>query len=297
MPLPHVPGYRFLRFLGGGSLFQVWEARAVDDTVPVAVKLIRDDALDHPNALTLLRRDARAGLAVRHPRLVRVLRSHVFEEPHYVVFELVLGESLRDRLKRKPLGRRAAVWSVRQAAEGVAALHRAGFVHADVKPGNVIVAPSGEAKLIDCGFSYKRGENRRLLGAGFVLGTANYLAPELCRKPVKEGPAVDVFALGVSLFECLTGKLPYPGETADDVIRAHRERPPLDLADMPGEWPDRLVQVSRALLAADPWERPTAARVVRELAGVELEMMRRPVSTAASRGRPSRPTREYRRTG
>jgi serine/threonine protein kinase len=275
MSLPSVPGYRFLRYLGGGSLFQVWEARAVDDTIPVAIKLIRPDALDHPNAFTLLRRDARAGLSVRHPRLVRVLKEHVFKEPHYVVFELVLGESLRDRLKRKPLGRRAAVWAVRQAAEGVAALHRAGFVHADVKPGNVIVGPSGEAKLIDLGFSYKRGENRRLIGSGFVLGTANYLAPELCRKPPREGPAVDVFALGVMLFECLTGTLPYPGETADDVIRARRDGRPRDLGETPGDWPDRLVRLSQAVLANDPRDRPTTGRMARELVSVELEMMRR----------------------
>src|SRR5689334_9983384 len=151
MSPPSVPGYRMLRFLGGGTTFQVWEARPADDVIPVAVKLPRPEAADRPNALTLLRREARAGLAVLHPRVVRIVR---------------LGR----------LDVRSAVWAVRQAAEGVAALHRVGLVHADVKPGNVLVAPNGEAKLIDLAFAHKPGENRGLLKAGYVMGTANYVA-------------------------------------------------------------------------------------------------------------------------
>jgi hypothetical protein len=81
------------------------------------------------------------------------------------------------------------------------------------------------------------------------------------------------------------------------VIRARRFGVPLDLADLPGEWPERVVDLTRAMLATDPRDRPTAARVVRELVRAEVELMRPRVSTAASRDRPSRPTREYRRTG
>jgi len=275
MSPPSVPGYRLLRFLGGGTLFQVWEARPADDVIPVAVKLPRPEAADRPTALTLLRREARAGLAVLHPRVVRVVRAHVSGPPHFVVCELVPGESLRDRIDR--LGRldvRSAVWAVRQAAEGVAALHTVGLVHADVKPGNVLVAPNGEAKLIDLAFAHKPGENRGLLKAGFVMGTANYVAPELCRKPPREGPAADVFSLGVTLFECLTGQLPYPGATASDTMRYRRAAEPMDLADVPGKWPRSVVAVVRAMLATEPRDRPTTARVVRALAAIEIEMFR-----------------------
>lgn len=277
MSPPSVPGYKPLRFLGGGTIFQVWEARPLDDIVPVAVKLPRPDHADSPTALTLLRREARAGRAVLHPRVVRTVRAHLTRPPYFVVSELVPGESLKDRLGR--VGRldvRSAVWAVRQAAEGVAALHKAGLIHADVKPGNVLVAPNGEAKLIDLAFAHKPGENRGMLKAGYVMGTANYLAPELCRKPPREGPAADVFALGVTLFECLTGLLPYPGESAESTIRHRRAGEPTDLIDIPGRWPDAVVRVVRAMLDTDPRERPTAARVVRALMGIEIELLRAP---------------------
>jgi serine/threonine protein kinase len=282
MHTPTVPGYKPLRYLGGGPLFQVWEARPEDDVVPVALKLPRPESADDPAVLALLRREARAGLAVRHPRLVRVLRSHVFTAPPFVVCELIPGEPLRDRLRRSGrLGVRAAVWAARQAAEAVAALHKAGLVHADVKPGNILVAAGGETTLIDLAFAHRPGENRELLKSGFVMGTANYLAPELCAKPPREGPAADVFALGVTLFECLTGQLPYPGGSAGEVIRRRRTDEPRDLTDVPGEWPDRVVEAARGMLAVDPRDRPTAARVVRELVRIEVDLIR----SAASRRR------------
>jgi serine/threonine protein kinase len=286
MPPPSLPGYKPLRFLGGGTIFQVWEARPHDGVVPVAVKLPRPEHADSPTALTLLRREARAGLAVLHRRVVRVARVHLTEPPYFVVSELVPGESLKDRLGR--LGRldvRSAVWAVRQAAEGVAELHRVGLVHADVKPGNVLVAPNGEAKLIDLAFAHKPGENRSMLKAGYVMGTANYVAPELCRKPPRDTTAADVFSLGVTLFECLTGVLPYPGATSDETMRYRRAGEPADLADMPGRWPEAVLRVVRAMLDTEPRERPSAARVVRALMLIELDLLRAARPAVPSVGR------------
>jgi serine/threonine protein kinase len=273
MDLPSIPGYRPLRYLGGGKIFQVWEARPDDDTVPVALKVPRPEAAGRQTTLTLLRREARAGLRVRHPRLGRVLRAHLSEPPYAVVLELVPGRSLKDQLKRRGrLPVRSAVWVARQAAEGLAALHRAGLVHADVKPGNVLVSVRGEATLIDFGFTHRPGENRKLTQIGTVIGTANYLAPELCVQPVREGPAADVFALGVTLFECLTGRLPYPADSVGEAMKLRR-RKPVDLTDVPGPWPSRVVEVVRAMLSRDPRDRPLAAGVVRELIRAEIELL------------------------
>ena len=275
-PPPAIPGYKPLRPLGGGKYFEVWEARPTDDVVPVAVKFPRPEFADEPNALTLLRREARAGMGVRHPRLGRVIAAHVFTEPRFVVLQLVPGESLRDSIDRRGcLDVRSAVWAARQTAEGLAALHKAGFVHADVKPANVRVTPTGEATLIDLAFAHRPGENRGLVDSGFVMGTAHYLAPELCRRPPTEGQAADVFALGVTLFESLTGELPYPATSAEDAIRKRRTSRPRDLADEPGNWPDRVVDVVRAMLAVDPGERPSAARVVWDLVRAEIDVMGR----------------------
>jgi len=269
---PSLPGYELLRPLGSGKNFLVWEART--EVATVAVKFPRSSALQKASTLVLLRREARAGRLVRHPRLVRILDASLCQPPYFVAMEYVPGESAKERLQR--FGRfstRRAIRTARQVAEAITALHKAGFVHADVKPGNVLVQESGDAKLIDLGFAHRRGENRKLVEAGFTIGTANYLAPELCIQPVREGPAADVFALGAMLFECLTGRVPYPARTAEDAIRLRKRRRALDLSDYRGNWPPRVVELVRAMLAREPHDRPTASMLVRELVHIELALI------------------------
>ena len=270
-----IPGYKLLRFLGGGSLFEVWEARPVDDIIPVAIKVIRPEAVESQSALTLLKREARAGTVVRHPRIARVLKSNFADPPHFVVSELIPGLSLKDRLQRSgKLGVGYAVWAARQAAEGLAALHKAGLIHADIKPDNLRLTGEGELKLVDFAFTHRLGENRKINGSRFVLGTANYAAPELCRFPVTEGPAADIFSLGTVLFECLTGRKPYRTATSAEALRLRRSVAPADLADERVEYPERVVEVVRWMLQRDPRDRPTAKGLVRELVRIEVELMR-----------------------
>jgi len=273
MQPPLLPGYEMLRPLGGGKSFLVWEARN-DADAPVAVKVPRASALDRASTLVLLRREVRAGHLVRHPKLVRIIDSRLDDEPFFVVMEFVPGETVKERLHR--FGRfspRRAIWMARQVAEALAAIHAVGLVHADVKPGNVLVRESGEATLIDLGFAHRPGENRKLIEFGFTIGTANYLAPELCILPVREGPAADIFALGAMLFECLTGKVPYPADTVEEAFQQRKRRRPLDLSDYRGNWPPRVVEAVRAMLARVPEERPTATETVRELIEIERELV------------------------
>jgi serine/threonine protein kinase len=271
--IPSLPGYEMLRPIGGGKSFLVWEARN-DCDHPIAVKVPRPGALQKSSTLVLLRREVRAGHFVRHPKLVRVIDSSTEHQPYYIAMEFVPGETVKQRLLR--FGRfstRRAVWMARQVAEALAAMHKAGFVHADVKPGNVLINERNEAKLIDLGFTHRPGENRKLVEAGFTIGTANYLAPELCITPVREGPPADVFALGATLFECLTGVVPYPAETVEEAFRLRKLRRALDLSDYDGTWPPRVVKVVRSMIAREPQERPTAAAVVKELVRIEVELV------------------------
>ncbi len=275
MTPPPIPGFRFLRPLGRGPLFDSWEARAADDVLPFVLKCLRPGMGDSATALALLRREERAGGLVRHPRVGKVVRGHVAHRPYYVLLELLPGESLADRLGRDGrLPVREAVWVARQAAEALAALHAAGLVHADVKPANVRLLPSGEAKLVDLSFAHRPGENAALHADGPILGAAHYLAPELCRWPPDDGPAADVFALGVVLFQALSGGMPFLAGSADDVIRARRTDRPRTLPDVPGRWPGAVVEAVNAMLAADPRGRPTAKRVVRDLSAVEVDLLR-----------------------
>ena len=143
--------------------------------------MVRDEWDDQATAVKLLHREARAGLNVRHPHLVRVTHAHVTRPPYFLVMDLLPGESLRQRLRRDyRLDPAEAVWLARQTAEALAALHRAGFLHGDVKPDNLRLTTGGSAVLIDLGFAHRPGENAAFLREGYVLGTADYLAPELC---------------------------------------------------------------------------------------------------------------------
>jgi serine/threonine protein kinase len=273
--LPRIPGYELLETLGGGPLTCVWSARDLDADQPCAVKTLRDNWPDHDTAVKLLQREARAGLTVRHRHLVRVIHTHVTRSPYFLVMDLLPGESLRQRLRREyRLDAATTIWIARQTAEALDALHRAGFVHGDVKPENVRLVGDGTAILIDLGFAHRPGENASLLRQGYVLGTANYVAPELCCFEDEAGPSSDLFSLGVTLFEMLSGHLPYPPGTVEQTFRRHRCDPPADIRTHLPSLPRVLVGVIEQLLARKPEDRPRAARVVQQLVALEIAALR-----------------------
>jgi serine/threonine protein kinase len=275
-PLPTIPGYELLDPLGGGPLTCVYGARDLADDRPCAVKVLRPEWNGDVTAIKLLQREARAGLMVRHPHLVRVLYAHVLTPPYFLVMELLGGESLGRRLRREyriEVG--TAVWVARQTAEALAALHRAGFVHGDVKPDNVRLVGDGTAVLIDLGFAHRPGENDALLRQGYVLGTANYMAPELCRPKPHGDAASDLFSLGVALFETLTGRLPYPEGTVGQTFRRHGCDPPADVRHCGADVPRELALLVGRLMARHPEERPRASAVVRQLIALEIAGLRR----------------------
>lgn len=274
--LPRIPGYELLQCLGGGPLTCVFSARDCASDAACAVKVLRPDWEDQATAIKLLQREARAGLSVRHPHLVRLQDAHVTRPPYFLVMDLLPGESLRLRLRREYcLEPATALWIARQTAEALAALHRAGFVHGDVKPENIRLVDDGTAILIDLGFAHRPGENDVLLQEGYVLGTVNYLAPELCGPRPQDDQRSDVFSFGVTLYEMLTGRLPYPSGTIEQTLRRHSCDPPADLRRHAPPLPPALVTLVERLLALQPADRPRAALVVQQLIGLEIAALRR----------------------
>jgi eukaryotic-like serine/threonine-protein kinase len=261
-PLPYIPGYDLLRPLGGGPLTEVFAARRQSDDSHCAVKVPRDVWPGLGTAIRLLRREHRALRAARHRHLVRLLDAQLLEPPYFLVLELLDGETLRDRLQRDyALDLRTTAWIGRQVAEALAALHRAGFIHGDVKPENICLVDGGTAILIDLGFAHRPGESGDFAEEGYVLGTANYLAPEPCGEDPHDGFAADWFSFGAVMFEMLMGTLP----------RRHEE----DLHHRRA-WPPRLAALLNGLLASQPSARPPAALVIHELMALEIAALGRP---------------------
>jgi serine/threonine protein kinase len=277
--VPHIPGYELFRCLGGGPLTTVWQARDCANDAACAVKALRPEWQGDSTAVKLLQREARAGLRVRHPHLVPLQSVHVTRPPYFLVMDLLAGESLRRRLRRDyRLDLATTLWITRQTAEALVALHRRGFVHGDVKPDNIRLVDDGTAVLMDLGFAHRPGENTALLRQGYVLGTVDFLAPELCGAEPAGDQASDMFSLGVSLFEMLTGKLPYPGGTVAQTLRRHHCDPPADIRQYAADLPAGLSALVGRLLSRRPSERPKAEMVVPLLIALEIAAIRQRMS-------------------
>ena len=273
---PQIPGYELFQRLGDGATSHVYAGRDAQTDEDVAVKILREDWYDDETAIQLLRREARTGMAVEHRHLVRVLEARVSSPPYFLVMNLISGEAVRHRMWREYcLDHPSAIWIARQTAEALGAMHKAGYIHGDVKPDNIRLVDTGTAVLIDLGFSHKPGENQAVLEQGFVLGTPNYLPPEMCDRAAVDDFAGDIYALGISLFEMLTGELPYPTGNVKDVMRRHRLDPAASLYDYPGPWPTALIKLVDAMCERTWQHRPTANQVVQSLIGCEIHTMSR----------------------
>jgi serine/threonine protein kinase len=272
--IPVLSGYDILRPLGGGVLTQVFAARRRSDNASCAIKLPRGEWADHADADRMLRREAQALSAAKHPRIVRLRESHVDHAPPYLVLDLLSGQSLRERLQQElTLDPRAALWISRQIAEGLTALHDAGYVHGDIKPDNVQILDDGSAVLLDLGFAFRPTESESLEADGYVLGTVNYLAPERACRSAGAGFAADWYSFGVMLFEMLAGELPFPLRSVGDVL--NHDFPDCVLPPILQAWPERLATLIRNMLERLPAARPRGPIVLHELIALEIAALGR----------------------
>ncbi len=255
--------YRLEERIAAGGVGEVW--RGVDAVLarPVAVKLLRAEYAQHAETLARFRAEARHAGSVSHPAIAQI---HDYGEPDpplppYLVMELVDGPSLARLLAAGPLAPAAAMDVISQAAAGLYAAHRAGLVHRDIKPGNILIGPHGQVKITDFGIAHAAG-SAPITGTGLVVGTPAYLAPERVTG-AHATPAADLYALGVVAYECLAGTSPFTG-TPLEVASAHRDLP---LPALPGTVPPDVARLVADLTAKDPAARPpTAAEVSRRAA-------------------------------
>jgi hypothetical protein len=242
--------YRIDRFLGEGGMGAVYQATHLHLDHPVALKTLHRSTLARPEAREQFRQEAKLAIGLDHPNLVRVL-DYVAGEPDLLVMELIDGTNVRRLLR--DAGRLPAATAVPIAGDvlaGLASLHARGVVHRDVKPANVLVRRQDlHVKLSDFGLALDLGALRSRPGA--VGGTPAYMAPEVVAGEPAQ-PAADVFALGVTLFEMLTGQLPWRGGTLTELWANMATVPAPPLSERAPGTPGEVARFVERCLKKDP---------------------------------------------
>jgi|GEM_PF-551248 len=253
--------YRLERELGSGGMGSVWAARDLDGGVDRAVKLMKDQPDDVQGRRRFLR-EGRAASAVRHPNVVEIVEVIDGDgEPPAIVMELLVGESLRARLDREPVPTLAelADW-LACVTSAIGTAHALGVVHRDLKPENIFLA--GDAvKVLDFGVAKLTAlDGKAMRSTGLttdaVVGTPAYMAPEQVFAERDIDHRADIWALGIVLYECLSGECPTRGDNIGQVLKHVVSRPFAPLDQLAPELPADLVGVVSAMLARDRDERP-----------------------------------------
>lgn len=280
-------GYRILRVVGGGGMGQVYEAFDAELVRSVALKVMRPDRAADPDARDRFVRESRALAAVSNPHVVVIHHVSQHDGQPFLVMELVTGETLEAHLRHSAFPLLQLLHTAREVAGGLSAAHRAGVIHRDVKPDNVVLsAADGRAKLIDFGLAHtpRLGEDWDA-----TVGTPLYMAPEQVR-----GTAVtartDLFSFGVLVYRMATGRTPFEGGSVIDwKNRLLSADPPTPVEHLNPSVPPPLSSLIHRLLAKDPDARPESARAVEwELATLLQEVASQSgVSTPRSADNPS----------
>ncbi|MGY1660166.1 serine/threonine protein kinase [Geodermatophilus sp. SYSU D00705] len=286
--------YEITAPIATGGMGEVWRARdRVLDRV-VAAKVLRSEFTGDPSFVARFRNEARHTAALSHPNIASVYDYGETDDERggqlaFLVMELVEGKPLVTILHEE--GKLPVDWTLHvlgQSADGLSAAHKAGVVHRDIKPGNLIVRPDGVVKLTDFGIARAR-DATPLTRTGMVVGTAQYLSPEQAQG-FEVTAASDVYSLGVVGYECLTGGRPFDGTSQVAVALAHINRPPPPL---PGHVPAAVRLLIERALAKDPADRfpdggafAAAIRSVAAGSGLSAPGSGGPATPAAGRPRP-----------
>ena len=249
--------YVLTRLIAMGGMGEVWEGADLLLSRRVAVKILKDELRETPAFIERFRGEARHAASLAHPGIATVYDYGESAEVAYLVMELVPGQTLSELLVDQPNLPTATKLSIlSQTAEALHAAHRAGVIHRDVKPANLIVGPDGSVKVTDFGIARAIGA-APLTDVGQVIGTAHYMSPEQATGS-QVTSASDIYSLGVIAYEMFAGRRPFEGDTPVGISAAHVHSavPPL-----PPAVPRGVADLIMAALAKDPASRPASAEV------------------------------------
>jgi Tol biopolymer transport system component/tRNA A-37 threonylcarbamoyl transferase component Bud32 len=271
--------YEIIGPLGAGGMGEVHRAKDTRLGRDVAIKSLPAEFAQDPERLSRFEREAKLLASLSHPNIAGIYGLEEVGGASYLVLEFVEGETLRERLSRGPLPVDETIAVAKQIAAGVEAAHESGVIHRDIKPGNVMLTPSGTVKVLDFGLAKsgaaeQAGSELNLSVSptmthsatqdGIILGTAAYMSPEQARGRAVD-KRTDIWSFGCVLYECLTGRPVFAGETVSDLI-AHILKSEPDWAALPAETPPRVRRLLRRCLEKDHRNR------LRDLGDARIEL-------------------------
>ncbi|MCE3266089.1 MAG: pknB [Solirubrobacterales bacterium] len=277
--------YKLDHKIGSGGMADVWLAEDSELGRNVAIKILHDRFAQDREFVERFRREAQSAAGLQHPNVVSIFDRGEFRDTYFIAMEYVDGPQLK-QLVTGGMGTRDAVDFTRQILNAARFAHRKGIVHRDLKPQNVLIDEDGRARVADFGIA--RGESSDITATGSVMGTAQYLSPEQAQGK-ETTPASDIYSIGVILYEALTGRVPFQGDSAIAVALKQVSEPPRAPSAINPEVPPALDAVVMRALAKDPEARfRDADAFMRALDAAESAPLRpRPEDTAAFAAVPS----------
>ncbi|MFF2552147.1 serine/threonine-protein kinase [Nocardia sp. NPDC058058] len=268
-------GFRIERKLGAGGMGSVYLARHPRLPRQIALKVLSDTSSSDDEFRARFLREAELAARLAHPNVVAILDRGVQDESLWIAMQFVEGADAADLLREFPAGLppERAVHVVTEAARGLDAAHAAGLLHRDVKPANILVSPEPDGPdrvlVTDFGIARAIGESTELTAAGEVLATVAYAAPEQLRGETLDH-RVDIYALGATLYQLVTGGKPFPHETAVAVMQAHLMEPPPRPSDIVPGLPKQFDRVIARAMAKEQDQRYQSCGALAEAAGAAL---------------------------
>jgi serine/threonine protein kinase len=259
-PLPQIHGYEILRVIGHGGMGVVYQARQIGLNRVVALKMILAGAIASPQSRARFQTEAEAVAHLSHPNIVQIYEIGERNNCPFLAMEYVGGGSLADQLDGTPVAPRPAAQLVMALARAVQHAHERGIVHRDLKPANVLLVADGTPKIADFGLAKRADAELVHTQTGAILGSPSYMSPEQAAGALdKIGPATDVYALGVILYELLAGRPPFKAASVIETMEQVREHDPASLRSLQPKTPRDLEIVCLKCLEKQPSRRYASA--------------------------------------
>ncbi|MDG2095462.1 MAG: serine/threonine-protein kinase [Phycisphaerales bacterium] len=222
-----IPGYKLIKKLGAGAMATVMLAEQRSLNRQVAIKILPKRYSEDPNYVERFIKEGKAAAQLNHPNIVHAYEVGQAGEHHFFVMEYVEGSDVREEIKeKKRLAEDTAIEVMLQSAKALEHAHSKGLIHRDIKPANIMLTRSGSVKVADLGLARSVDDtDLAKKEEGRAYGTANYMSPEQIRGKVDIGPPADIYGLGATCYNMVTGKTPFSGKTPSEVMRGHLKTP------------------------------------------------------------------------